>query len=285
MNRFLLLACAILLISLPATAQVDCPELAALRALYDVRDAMVHERSSSWEISRRLERQLEALREPLPGGGYRWVQWVRPVGEGPLVKREHVVRSNQQRGEVETFEAAATAPYAVRVVVPRKRSLIRANHPVWVGSVQIRYWSEGEVQTIDKGVNEWLRPNSSKSFDLGEIADRAQVTVQTATSGSTAGESLIEIHFRQAVSRDDPTSPHAEIVDTLKLLQASPEPLTVDLEIARLERRLFPDVASIPLATLVARLREAEALMSSEKEEERAKVPKAIEEIVRLLPR
>jgi hypothetical protein len=283
--RTLLVALSTLLLLPSLTlAQADsCSEVQSLRALYDVRQAMLLTSPSSYDINRRIEYHLDRLREPLPGGGYRWVRLVRPSGDGPVQKREKLLRATY--GSSEIFEADSPLPYSVRIVVPRKRSLVRANNEVWVGDVRIRYWSGGRVETMDRTVNAWLKPDNSRTFDLGVIADRAEVEVETATRAQFVGDALVEVHFRQAVAEDDPMNPNAEGIRALTRLHYSTDPVALDLEIARLEQRLFPGIDVTPFATVVARVREAETLLRSEKEEDREKGKKVLAEVIRTLPR
>lgn len=283
--KLLLVAVSILLL-LPSLglAQADpCPEIQSLRALYDVRQAMLLTSPSSYDINRRIEYHLDRLREPLPGGGYRWVRLVRPSGDGPVQKREKLLRATY--GSSEIFEADSALPYAVRIVVPRKRSLVRANNEVWVGDIRIRYWAGGREETMERTVDAWLRPDNSRTFDLGVIADRAEVEVETATRAQFVGDALVEVHFRQAVAEDDPMNPNAEGIRALTRLHYSTDPAALDLEIARLEQRLFPGIDVTPFATVIARVREAETLLRSEKEEDREKGEKVLAEVIRTLPR
>lgn len=286
MFRTLTIAALFVVAAMPLGAQVeDCAELAGLRALYDVRQLMLSPYPDSYGISRRIEQHLDWLRGPLPEGGYRWVRYVRPAGDGPVVKRDKLVRADHSTEELETFEAEAPAPYAVRVVVPRKRSLTKANNDVWVESVTIRTWRDGERVETEKRIGQWLKPDNSRTFDLEGIVDRAEVSVEAATAPAWRGQALVEVHFRQAVAQDDPANPNFETVRALDELRIAADPATLDLEIARLEQRLFPGVAVTPFTTIVHRLRQAEALIRSEKEEERLKGEKELAELMRTLPR
>lgn len=284
MRPLLVVMSILLLLPFLGFAQVDsCFEVESLRALYDVRQAMLLTSPSSYDINRRIEYHLDRLREPLPEGGYRWVRLVRPSGDGPVQKREKLLRATY--GSSEIFEADSALPYSVRIVVPRKRSLVRANNEVWVGEVRIRYWSGGRVETMERTVDAWLKPDNSRTFDLGVIADRAEVAVETATRAQFVGDALVEVHFRQAVAEDDPMNPNAEGIRALSRLHYSTDPVALDLEIARLEQRLFPGIDVTPFATIVARVREAETLLRSEKEEDREKGKKVLAEVIRTLPR
>jgi hypothetical protein len=286
-------AAAALLLLVPLSAfgiEDECSaDLAALQAFYAVRDAMLQPSPLSYTIDSRIDESLDALRGPLGNGAYEWVRYVRPSGEGPVLKQEHLISSAHDSDEIETFEAEGTHPYAVRVVVPRKRSIFKANKPAWVGGVEIRYWFEGKPKTIQKRIDQWMAPDTSKSFDIGVIADRAEVSVETATKSGDRKESLVEVHFRQAVPQDDTGNPNYETIQTLKKLRdgssgTDPE-VTLDAEIGRLEKRLFPAADSVPLATIVTRLREAEKLMRSEKPEDVESGRKLFLDTMRLLPR
>lgn len=282
--RFTGIALAILLFALSAPAQ-ECPELVALRSLYGVRELMMGPYASGYEIGGFIDQQLNELRDPLPSGGYRWVRFVRPSGDGPVVKREHLISSDFASGNRDAFEAEADHSFAVRIVVPRKRSLLKGNKEAWVGNVRIRYVKDGQERVMEKRINEWLAPDTSRSFDLGMIADQAVVAAEAATRSAHVKDSLVEIHLRQAVAQDDPENPNYETIAALKRIGSSPDPVTLDLEIARLERRFFPGIDVVPFTTIGVRLREVEKLLVSEKEEEREKGRKMLAETVRALPR
>lgn len=271
--RSLTLGLALLFVPVTLSGQnvSDCDGAGSLAALYSVRDAMVLAGSSSSAVTLKIDEQLHLLRDPLSDGSYRWVRLVRPAGEPPVVRREKVVHAIRGNDERDTFEARGTTPFAVGIVVPRKRSLLRGNNPVWIGDVRIHVEADGERESIVHPVNEWLRPDTSRSFDLGIIADSATVEVEAATNADASGAALIEVHFSQAVSQDDPLNPEAAGVLALQRIGSDPDPDVVDYEIAAMEREVLGLVRSVPYATLLARVVEAEALMRSEKEEDRVR--------------
>lgn len=132
--------------------------------------------------------------------------------------------------------------------------------------------------------DQWFEPDTSKTFDLGVIADRAEVSLDTSTKRENQKDALVEIHFRQAVPRDDPDNPNYALIEMLKRMRAEEKltPAAIDYEIAKLERRLFPDLDSIPFTAVVMRLREANAFLRSEKPEDQEKARKIIADVVRL---
>ncbi len=270
----------LLLISPAAQAIDDCREVAALDALYGVRDLLIRG-ASSYTVSSSIDEAVNELRDPLPGGGYRWVRYVRPSGTPPTVKREHTVSAINGGGSFDSFEASADKPFAVAIVVPKKRSLFKANAPSWVGAVEIRVTLDGKQRTRKETINAWLNPGTSRTFDLETIADSAEVRVEAATAANDAkGNALVEIHLRQAVAEDDPDNPQYDTIRALQRIRSSSSPEVLDAEIAKLEHRLFPSLHSYPFTLLLAKTRDAEALLRSEKTEDQEKGRKLLKEVV-----
>ena len=280
-----MLALAILLFALPLLAVDDpCgPEVSALQAFYDIRNVMIQPYSSSYDLQERIDDHLDRLREPTGDGEYRWVRWARPSGTAPDVKKEHTVTADQGAGENDSFDASATHPFAVSVVVPRKRSLLKANNPVYVSRLVVHYWVDGRPQVMEKAVNDWLRPDTSRSFDLNAIADRADASAVVSAAASDLKEALVEIHFKQAVAQDDPENPNYDTIKRLKQFSSYPTAASIDDEIARLESRLFGHPASLPIATFVTRIREAEKLKKSKKEDDQEKGKKLLEDALSMV--
>ncbi len=269
----------------PLIADHDCEsDLSALRALYELRYVVLHPDFSSYAVGTSVDRSIDEMRGPLPGGGFRWVRYVRPAGSAPEAKREHVVGSEHGE-ETETFEASADHAFAVRVVVPRKRSLFKANKQAWLGTLTVNYEVAGEPRTLGKEINQFFKPDTSKTFDLGGISDKADASLEVAANDADEKESVVEIHFKLAVPEDDPDNPNYEAIRLIRRLRSDPDPANIDVEVARLERRLFPALEPLPLTTLFGRLREAELLMRSEKIEEQETGRQMLSDLVRTLPR
>lgn len=287
----LVFALALLLVVPSTEAASDCQgDVATLRALYDLRQQIVSPYGHS--VTSRVDQHIDELREPLAGGGYRWVRWVRPAGDAPVQKLAHTIRRDFGDGDPETFEAAGERPFAVRIVSPRKRSLFKANKESYVGRVEVRYWVDGKVKTITRDIDQWMTPDTSKTIDLGAIAERAEVVVEAAARNASREESLLEVHFRQAVAEDDPENPNYDAIRTLRRVRdtlgsASGRDIfapaaAIDYEIARAEKRLFPELTPLPYATITLRFREADRLMRSEKPEEQEEGRKLFAETLRM---
>ena len=278
------LAVAILLFTSSAHALDDCSsELTRLGTLYQLRSLMMKSFTTEYDIRRFADARVDELREPLRDGGHRWVRWVRPSSSGPIAKREHNVVAVQGSGTPDRVESNAGHVYAAAVVVPRKRSLLRDNNPVWVGTVDVTYETDGRARTKSESINQWMNPGTSRTIDLREIADRAHATVDAAVSSRHVKQAVVEIHLHQAVAEDDPANPSYDTIRMLQRIREDPEPVTIDAEIAAAERSIFSGAESIPLLTLVGDLRRADELMRSEKPEEQEKGSKLLKETLRRL--
>ena len=255
----------------------DCAAANQLAALYEVRSLMLKPYTSSYDVNSFIDKKVDELREPLPGGGFRWVRWARPSGDPEYDKHGHNVVAVQGSAS-DNFEAAGDHDFAVRVAVPAKRSLFNANNPVYVGTAHIRYSLAGRERTKDEPINNWMNPDTTRTIDLGGIADHVDVSLDSSTSQKNVKQALVEVHLLKAVSQDDPANPNYDTITTLKRLRDSSDRDAIDDEIARLEPS-----GSIPIYRIVRELRRADELMRSKKEEDHEKGEKLLKETLRRL--
>jgi hypothetical protein len=265
----------VLLLATPLLA-VETGDCARLAALYEIRSLMLKKYSSSYDIGRVIERRVEALREPLGDGNYRWVRWVRRDSDGPVDKKVHKLRGS---ANPDRFESDAGRVFTVRVVVPSKKSLFGANNPVNVGAVQITTTLDGRTRTRTERIDTVMNPDTSRTFDLGGIFDHVQVAVDA----SSRTEAVIETHFKQAVQEDDPANPAYATIQSLRRIGDSPDAQTVDSEIASIERSMFASSDPLPVLSIIENLRRADELMRSKKTEEQEKGDKLLKETLRRL--
>ncbi|HUP48885.1 MAG TPA: hypothetical protein VNA04_08850 [Thermoanaerobaculia bacterium] len=281
MERALPVLLLILPLAIPAHSfDEECTaKLTQLGSLYQVRSMMARSYTSSSDVQRFADRRIDELREPLREGGHRWIRWVRPPGDGPFVKKEHSVLAVQGGDDRDRVEAAGGHVYAASVVVPRKRSLFHNNHAVWVGTAEVTYEIDGRPATRREAINQWMNPGTSRTIDLGGIAEHARATLDSATSQRHMKQALVEIHLRQAVAEDDPANPTYSTVQMLQRIRQSPDAATVDAEVAAAEASLYPGGGeTLPMLTLLGDLRRADELMRSSKEEEQEKGSKLLKE-------
>jgi hypothetical protein len=276
-----ILVATLFFLASPLLAADDCRDYRAIGALYEVRSLMLKRYASTYDVDRFIDRRVEELRGPNGSGGYRWVRWVRLEGEAPVDKHGHTVGASISAPQPDHFEASGQHAFAVRVVVPRKRSLLNGNSAVSIGNVEVRYTADGRTKTIREQWDAQLNPDTARTIDLPVIADHVDVALDARAS--KAGESLVEIHFRQAVEQDDPANPDYPTIVALNRVRGTTDARRIDEEIAELERDLFPGSEPLPLLQIVEDLRRADDLIHSKKDDDVEKGERLLKETLRRL--
>jgi hypothetical protein len=256
------------LVAIPASA-VETGDCSRLATLYEIRSLMMKRYSSSYDVGQAIDRRVADMQR-----GY--VIWVRHDSDAPVDKKVHKMRGG---GGSDRFESAGDHAFAVRIVVPSKKSLFGANNPVNVGAVTISYTVGGRTRTRNERIDTIMNPDTSRTFDLGAIADHVEVAVDA----DARSEAVIETHYRQAVAEDDPANPQYATIQSLRRLGSSPDARTVDDEIASAERTLFPSSDPLPLLGIVQDLRRADEWIHSKKQEDQEKGEKLLKETLRRL--
>ena len=169
----------------------------------------------------------------------------------------------------------------MRIAVPAKKSLFSRNNAVYVGSVHVSYTVNGRTRTKDEKINQWMNPDTSRTIDLDTITDRAEASLDASTSAKNVKDALVEIHFVQAVAQDDPANPAYDTIRSLERIRRNTDADTVDNEIAKRERELFPGAEPLPLLTIVADLHRADELLHSKKDEDHERGIKLLRETMR----
>lgn len=260
----------------------DCSKYQQLATLYEVRSLMLKSFTSSYDVGKFVDAQLEQLRGPMPDGSYRWVRWVRPTSDAPYDKHGHTVGAVNGSGS-DSFESSGDHVFEVAVVVPQKKSLFSANNPVYVGTVRVSYTVDGRTRTKDEPINSWMNPDTSRTIDLGAIADHAQASLDASANAKDARNALVELHFRKAVPRDDPDNPGYDTIQALQRVRNVSDPDTIDDEIARAERALYPDAEPFPMTSFISDLRHAQELLHSKKEKDQREGQELMERTLRKL--
>jgi hypothetical protein len=249
---------ALLLAAVPVFADDPCRDPMRLGALYEVRALMLKTYTSTYDIDTLIQRRLQQFREG-------WVKWVRPDDDAPIAKHIHTIAAINGSTS-DSFEVSGSHAFAVKVVVPAKRSLLNRNAPVYVGNVGVTYSMNGKEHTKTMPINAWMNPDTSRTLDLEGIADRANAALEASTKASDVKQAIVEIHFVQAVEEDDPANPAYDAIQSLLRVRRDKDADTIDNEIAEAERRAFPSTDPIPITSIVADLRRANELMRSKKE-------------------
>ena len=275
MKRFVFAAITCLLVLPLFAADDQCRDYMRLGALYEVRSLMMRPSASSYEVDEFIDKQLARMREG-------WVRWVRPDREAPIDKHVHTVAA-VNGSTSDSFEASGSHAFQVRVVVPAKRSLFNKNNAVYVGKVGITYDENGHPRTKTQTIDAWMNPDTSRTIDLEGIADRADATLEASTKANDVKQSIVEIHFVQAVPRDDPGNPAYGTIQSLARVRDTTDAYTIDDEIGRAERELFPSSDPMPLMSIVNDLRQANELMRSKNDRDVEKGEHLLKETMRRL--
>ena len=280
------LAALLVLVAAPLLAEGrdDCTRALTLSSLYEVRSLMMRHYSSTGDVDSFIDKRIDALRVPMSDGTYKWVHYALPKGDPNVEKKGHNVKAVQGSG-TDSVEGTHPHTFAVKIVVPRKRSLLNANNPVYVGTVRIDSATAGSTRPRFERINAWMNPDTSKTFDLDGIADRVYVGLDAAAEAKHVGESLVEIHFLEAVPTDDPANPSYDTIQTLKHIQHHIDAYTVDTEIAHAEQQLLPGSDSLPLLQILADFRRADDLIRSKKDKDKEEGEKLLKNTLEKLRR
>jgi len=268
----------VLALALPmfaATNGDQCHDFMRLGALYEVRSILMRPNASTYDVNEFIDKQLSHMREG-------WIRWERPDRDAPIDKHIHTVAA-VNGSTSDSFEASGSHAFQVKVVVPQKRSLFNKNAPVYVGKVGITYDVDGHTRTKTHTIDAWMNPDTSRTIDLDVIADRVDAALEASTSAKDAKQSIVEIHFVQAVPRDDPNNPAYDAIRSLVRVHDNANADTVDDEIATAERELFPSSDPLPIASIVADLRKAGELMRSKKDADVDQGERLLKETLRRL--
>jgi hypothetical protein len=123
-----------------------------------------------------------------------------------------------------------------------------------------------------------MNPDTTRTIDLGAIADHVDVSLDSSTSQKNSKQALVEIHILKAVAQDDPSNPNYDTLTTLKKIRNTMTPEIIDDEIAGLESG-----DSFPLYRFVSDLRRADTLMRSKKDEDKEKGDRLLKDTLRRL--
>lgn len=196
-------------------------------------------------VGRILDEDLELLRGRRSNGTYDYARFERE--EAARESDRFTVRSRDEN-RTDEHELSAERVYRVVVSVPSRRLLVAKNRRAFIDRVVIEYTPfDGPRAEREFEVGSWVEIGASKSFDLPEIARRAKATVHARVDDGDGGPATIEIAFLKPRLVDNPDSPYAGAVRTLKTLQIA----TDRRELAKIKAastRLAEDVGFVVAA-------------------------------------
>jgi hypothetical protein len=122
-------------------------------------------------------------------------------------------------GKAETvLELQAPLAYRLVISAPSRRMLVTKNKRVYVDRAEIEYIPQNEsVKKFQTSkLDAWIEPGASKTIELNEIA--RQATVRVYTHADESGYGNVVLTLIQARIFDDPTSPYADAVASVKAI-------------------------------------------------------------------
>lgn len=221
------LALAGLCLALSSTALAQAPPVGGTTVVQ--RDAWAIERiaqvaESDRQIPRDLlhtmiSQSLDTLRGAAPDGFYRWARYVR---EEAGRDSDRVALRPTGPESPDTVQSESELVYALRVEVPNRRMLVARNRRAYIDRIELDFRELGAFrrqETIQVGA--WIEPGDGREFPLPEIARRATATVIGWGDPNERGSASVELTWLQPVLADDPASPYAGPVATLKQLRSA----------------------------------------------------------------
>lgn len=196
-------------------------------------------------VGRILDEDLELLRGRRTDGTYAYAHYERE--EAGRDSDRFAVRARDEN-RLDTHELSGETVYRVIVGVPSRRLLVAKNRRAFIDRVTVEYTPfEGSRVARDFEVGRWLELGESETIDLPEIAKRAKVTVHARVADGEGGPATVQITLVRARLVDDPRSPYAPAVRTLKSLRTASD----ERELAKVKStsaRLSDELASAPLS-------------------------------------
>lgn len=164
-------------------------------------------------LQRILTEDIDLLRGKRNDGTYQYAAYEKM--EATRVAKSFSVDPGKKETVLEL-----QAPFAYRLVIsaPSRRMLVTRNKRVYVDRVDIEYIPQNDsVKKFQTSrVESWIEPGSSKTIELNDIA--RQATVRVYTHADESGYGNLALALIQARIFDDPTSPYADAVTSLKAI-------------------------------------------------------------------
>lgn len=158
-------------------------------------------------------------------------------------------------GKKETIlELRAAMAYRLVISAPSRRMLVTRNKRVYVDRAEIEYipLNDSVKKFQTSRLDAWIEPGSSKTIEINEIA--RQATVRVFTHADESGYGNLVLTLIQARVFDDPTSPYADAVASLKAIAKAlgngdvPSIRAMAQRVsASLQPTVAPQVAAVPV--------------------------------------
>jgi hypothetical protein len=167
-------------------------------------------------LRRIVDEDIDVLRGRRPDDTYQYAGYERM--EAARSAESYSVDPDRA-DQLSKLEVKGTFAYRLIISSPNRRMLVTKNRRVWLDHVEIEYMPQTsrtmKFQNVKLGV--WLEPNETKGVDFDEIARNATVRVYARADKET-GYGNVDVTLLEARVFDDPNSPYADAVSSLKAI-------------------------------------------------------------------
>jgi hypothetical protein len=167
-------------------------------------------------LRRIVDEDIDVLRGKRPDDTYQYAGYERM--EAARSTESYSVDPDRA-DQLSKLEVKGTFAYRLIISSPNRRMLVTKNRRVWLDHVEIEYMPQTsrttKFQNVKLGV--WLEPNETKGVDFDEIARNATVRVYARADKET-GYGNVDVTLLEARVFDDPNSPYADAVSSLKAI-------------------------------------------------------------------
>jgi hypothetical protein len=167
-------------------------------------------------LRRIVDEDIDILRGKRPDDTYQYAGYER-MEAGRSTESYSV--DPDRADQLSKLEVKGTFAYRLIISSPKRRMLVTKNRRVWLDHVEIEYMPQTsrttKFQNVKLGV--WLEPNETKGVDFDEIARNATARVY-ARADKESGYGNIDVTLLEARVFDDPNSPYADAVSSLKAI-------------------------------------------------------------------
>jgi hypothetical protein len=167
-------------------------------------------------LRRIVDEDIDVLRGKRPDDTYQYAGYER-MEAGRSTESYSV--DPDRADQLSKLEVKGTFAYRLIISSPARRMLVTKNRRVWLDHVEIEYMPQTsrttKVQNVKLGV--WLEPNETKGVDFDEIARNATARIYARADKET-GYGNVDVTLLEARVFDDPNSPYADAVSSLKAI-------------------------------------------------------------------
>ncbi len=167
-------------------------------------------------LRRIVDQDIDTLRGHRPDDTYQYAGYERM--EAARTTESYSVDPDRA-DQLSKLEVKGSFAYRLIISSPSRRMLVTKNRRVYLDHVEIEYMPQSsrttKIQTVKLGV--WLEPNDTKTVDFDEISRSATARLYARADKET-GYGNVDVTLLEARVFDDPNSPYADAVTSLKAI-------------------------------------------------------------------